>query len=63
MPEHLFETFLIHFGQRNEFEKALELTTLAIDVGHSDMVLVYDNEYFRDRFSGYLHMNEINHWT
>jgi len=63
MPDESFETFLIRFGDRDEFEKAVELTTLAMNVIHGDMLLVYDNEFFRDRFSGYLAMNEITHWN
>ncbi len=56
----LTRAYLICFGDRREFNKALNLNHLALDVGHDDMVLVYDNEFFRDRFEGYLHTNDVN---
>lgn len=52
--EELFKTFRIRFKDRDVFNEALEMNHLADDVGYSDMVLVYTNEFFRDRFGGFL---------
>jgi len=52
--EDLFKTFSIKFKNRGDFNDAVEMNNLAVDVGHSDMILVYDNEFFRDRFAGFL---------
>jgi hypothetical protein len=49
-----FKTFKIQFRSKADFDKALEMNHLAHDIGHSDMTLVYDNEFFRDRFVGFL---------
>lgn len=54
--EDLFETHKIFFTDRKEFEKAIAMNHLAIDIGYSDMILVYDNEFFRDRFFGFLNI-------
>ena len=52
--EDIFKTFKIKFSDRDDFNKALGMNHLACDVGHADMVLVYTNEYFRDRVAGFL---------
>jgi len=53
-PPDLFKTYPISFKDREEFNKALCLHHMADDIGYSDMILTYSNEYHRDRFIGYL---------
>lgn len=57
--EYIFRTFNIRFHGCDSFNKALDMNHLADDIGHSDMVLVYSNEFFRDRFVRFLTINEI----
>ncbi len=52
--EDLFKTFKIYFSNREEFDSALEMNNLADDIGHADMIMSYSNEFFRDRFAGFL---------
>ena len=52
----LYKTFSICFTDRADFDTALGLNHLADDVGHSDMILKYSNEFFRDRFAGFLQL-------
>lgn len=44
----IFKTYTIKFENEEEFEKVLEQDHMAIDIGYSDMVLVYSNEDERD---------------
>lgn len=52
--DDLFKTYSISFENREDFESALKMNNLSTDIGYSDMILIYDNEYFRDRFAGFL---------
>jgi len=58
--EDLFKTWIIKFSSRDDFDQACDMNTFCCDIGYSDMILVYDNEFFRDRFAGYLKMSGIN---
>ncbi len=59
MDIELFQVYLICFSDRTEFDKAMELNHLAVDIGHSDMVLVYDNEVLRDEIERYLRASDV----
>ena len=59
--KELFKTYKIKFENRNEFNFAIDLTNFSIDIGYSDKILVYDNEYFRDRFFRYLRISGIQY--
>ena len=52
--EESFKTFKIVFENREEFESATDMNHLADDIGYCDKILTYSNEFFRDRFAGYL---------
>jgi len=52
--EDLFKTYKIYFKDRTEFNNATLLNNLADDIGYADMIFTYSNEFFRDRFLGYL---------
>ena len=58
--ENIFKTWKIKFSDRDDFDSACYMNNLSCDIGYSDMVLVYDNEFFRDRFAGYLKISGID---
>ena len=57
--DNLFKTFQIRFTDRNDFIMAILMNNLSDDISHSDMILTYSNEFFRDRFVGFLKMEGI----
>jgi len=57
------EQYFIRFKSWEEFERALDLNHLADDVCHSERYFVYNNEFSRDRFLGFIIANEMTKFT
>lgn len=59
-----FKTYKIHMENREDFNKvsewAMDEAFNVVDIGHSDMVLVFDNEEDRDDFSDMIIMNHMD---
>ena len=58
--EEAFKTYKICFTNRDDFNKALKVRNLADDIGHSDMILTYQNKYIRGKFAGWLRWLSID---
>lgn len=56
------KTFGIRFIYKSDFEKAIALNNLSDKIDYDELSLIYNNEFFRERFIGYLRIIDLNNF-